>query len=335
MDLNVTAHEKDVSAAKTLSQSGTDPDIKSFALNALPILSIHLEWAKSINGKVNPAAFLTYAYLDGLAEVQLSQLAQQKASNTEVKDFAQRMIDDHTQANKEISQLAKQKGATLPSDVSPTQKATLTEFSKFSGKDFDKLYMDHNVVVHTIDVVNFTQQAAVGKDAEVKAFAAKTLLTLKDHLTLAKNINDKLQASFLLSAYQDGTAEVQLSHLALLKASNADVKAFAQKMIDDHTKANSETTQLAQRQGVTLTTEMPPKLKLAFLVHMKLSDRDFDKAFMATNIALHEKDVREFKEQSQSATNADTRSFAANTLPTLMAHLEEARFIANKLIFSQ
>jgi len=135
----------------------------------------------------NDTTFVTKAARGGMAEVELGKLATEKASNDEVKKFGQRMVDDHGKANDELKALAQQKNMTVPSDLSAKDKALRDRLSKLSGAAFDRAYMHAMVTDHRADVNEFRVQSQSGKDAEVKAFAAKTLPTLEEHLRMAQD----------------------------------------------------------------------------------------------------------------------------------------------------
>jgi putative membrane protein len=132
-------------------------------------------------------AFVTEAARGGLAEVELGQLASEKASSDQVKQFGQRMVQDHTKANNELKSLAQSKNINLPADLDATSKATRDRLSKLSGPAFDRAYMQDMVTDHRKDVSDFRKESQSGKDAEVKAWAAKTLPTLEEHLKLAED----------------------------------------------------------------------------------------------------------------------------------------------------
>jgi putative membrane protein len=131
--------------------------------------------------------FVTKAAKGGLAEVQLGQLAADKASSDQVKQFGQRMVTDHSKANDELKSLAQQKNITLPTDVDAQDKATHDRLAKLSGAAFDRAYMQHMLADHRKDVNEFKRESTTGKDPEVKAWAGKTLPTLEEHLKLAQD----------------------------------------------------------------------------------------------------------------------------------------------------
>lgn len=135
------------------------------------------------------AHFVTEAAVGGMAEVELGKLATDKASKDEVKKFGQRMVDDHGKANDELKSLAQSKQITLPTTLDAKHKATVDRLSKLSGDAFDRAYVQEMLKDHQKDVSEFRTESKSGKDAEVKAWAAKTLPTLEEHLKLVQDIN--------------------------------------------------------------------------------------------------------------------------------------------------
>ena len=132
--------------------------------------------------------FATEAAHGGLAEVQLGQLALQKASSPKVKEFAQRMVTDHGKANDELKTLAQSKNITLPAGVDAKAKATHDRLAKLSGPAFERAYMQDMVAGHRKAVAAFKKESTSGKDPEVKAWATKTLPTIEEHLKMAQDI---------------------------------------------------------------------------------------------------------------------------------------------------
>ena len=116
----------------------------------------------------------------------MSKLAMDKAQNAQVKEFAKRLVDDHTKANAELTKLASAKGVTPPAAVDAGHKRKLERMAKKSGTDFDREYMDDMVDDHQKDVREFRSMAKSAKDPDLKAFAAGTLPALEQHLQLAK-----------------------------------------------------------------------------------------------------------------------------------------------------
>ncbi len=143
---------------------------------------------QSANRLSADSSFLTKAAEGGMAEVELGKLAQQRASSQAVKDFGKRMETDHGKANAELKTIATNKSVTVPTSLNAKDQATMDRLSKLNGAEFDRAYMDDMVNDHRMDVAEFQKEADHGSDADVKAFASKTLPTLKDHLKMAEDI---------------------------------------------------------------------------------------------------------------------------------------------------
>jgi putative membrane protein len=148
------------------------------------------------SGKLAPAdrQFIREAAEGGLAEVELGKLATEKAESSDVKQFGQRMVDDHSKANDQLKQVASEKGVTVPDKLSAKDAATKARLEKLSGKAFDRAYMHDMVMDHTKDVSEFRTESKTAKDPDVKNFASQTLPTLRDHLKEAKSIAPKTGA---------------------------------------------------------------------------------------------------------------------------------------------
>jgi putative membrane protein len=130
--------------------------------------------------------FATEAASGGMAEVQMGQLALQKASAPEVKAFAQRMVTDHTQANQELMRLAKSENLALPAQLDAVHKSDVDRLSTMSGAAFDAAYMQHMVQDHQKTVADFQKEAQSGSDPGIKTYAQKYLPIMQQHLQMAQ-----------------------------------------------------------------------------------------------------------------------------------------------------
>ncbi len=124
-----------------------------------------------------------------MAEIQLGQLAEQHAASDEVKKYARRMVDDHTKANEELRDIANKKNVTWPGDLSGKQKAEYDRLSKLSGANFDRAYINYTALDHKGAVAMFEKQADQGTDDDVKEYAQRLLLVLREHLQIAHQIS--------------------------------------------------------------------------------------------------------------------------------------------------
>ena len=133
--------------------------------------------------------FVSKVAQDNLAEVELGRLASQQAHSPAVKEFAQRMINDHGRAGQELTQLARSKGMSLPTTIDATHAALRDRLGELSGADFDRVYMDEMVKDHAADVAEFERQSQRLDDPDARAWAGKTLPTLQAHLAQARSVH--------------------------------------------------------------------------------------------------------------------------------------------------
>ena len=130
---------------------------------------------------------------------------------------------------------------------------------------------------------------------------------------------------FASAAAQGGRAEVELGRLAVERGSNPAVTNFGQRMIEDHTKANSELMAIAKSKSIDLPNDLTFEQKSTIDKLSKLSGAEFDKEYMADMVSDHESDAKEFENQSQNGTDPELKAFAAKTLPLIQRHLQIAR----------
>ncbi len=136
---------------------------------------------------------------------------------------------------------------------------------------------------------------------------------------------------WVTTAGMAGLAEVQMGNLALQNAQNAEVKAFAQRMITDHTKSNEELQQLVTTKGLTLPAQLDGDHKKAVDHLTGLSGAEFDKAYMQHMVADHDKAVAHFTSGSTNAEDVDIKGFATKSLPVLQEHATLAKSLAGKV----
>jgi putative membrane protein len=139
--------------------------------------------------KVDDKKFLKDAALGGMTEVELGKLATQKAARDDVKQFGQRMVDDHTKAGDQLKQVASKGKMPIPDALDSKHQSRIDKLSKLSGETFDKAYLKDQLKDHQTDVKEFSAEAQSGTDPNIKAFAASTLPTLQEHLEMVKNLN--------------------------------------------------------------------------------------------------------------------------------------------------
>lgn len=147
------------------------------------------------NGQASPAdmEFVKDALQGSMAEVQTAQLVLQKSTNDQVKQFAQRMITDHTKLIDQMKPIAQQIGVKIPSGPDKKQKAMMAKLQALSGPDFDKAYVQDMVKDHKMDLSDFKSEIATGQSPAVKNAASQGEPVIQSHLDqiqgIAKNMN--------------------------------------------------------------------------------------------------------------------------------------------------
>lgn len=174
------------------------------------------------------------------------------------------------------------------------------------------------------------------KNISIPRFSAITL-ALCAALTFAFNgmsaNHDSLgaaDAKFVKQEAAAGMAVVKMAGLGAQKAVSADVKAFAERIIADHTKANEELTKLAATKGVELSSVIDPKHAETYQKLEKTDSANFDKEFLAEMTSGHKKCVGNFEEAAKDAKDSDLKMWAQKMLPALKSHLEQAKELASR-----
>lgn len=169
----------------------TYPSLIAFAFAALCSASTLQAAERADTQPVSAEDFVEEASAKGIAEIEVGKLALEKATSQEVKDFAQTMIDDHTQANQKLGTLATQKELAVSDDAELINQAKAMVLKMRGEASFDKAYMNNQVMAHQQTIALF-ERASQSKDNEIAAFAKETLPKLKHHLQMAEEINGNL-----------------------------------------------------------------------------------------------------------------------------------------------
>ena len=126
--------------------------------------------------------FILAAAQGGMTEVKLGELAAQKGTRADVKEFGQMMVKDHTAINDDMKALAAQKGVTLPDSLDAKHQAMVDKMTALTGAEFDAAYIKGMIKDHKMDAKEFKAESAATKDADVKSFVDKSILVVEAHL---------------------------------------------------------------------------------------------------------------------------------------------------------
>jgi len=140
---------------------------------------------------VDDGLFAAAATAGNLAELSLSQLGVQKATDPELKRFSQQMIDEHTRMGQEMRTLMAQKGLRVPEMVDARSQFCAQSLAGLSGEEFDRCYAKAQLVAHMDSAAMFEAEAERGLDPDIRALAARALPKIKSHLETIKPIAEK------------------------------------------------------------------------------------------------------------------------------------------------
>jgi putative membrane protein len=180
---NQKPHKLDNNAAETAETPG-DEKRKNSQTNEEAEKNVTL-----VGSAAQDKDFARQAAEAGLTEVKLGRLAAERGKQPAVREFGEMMIKDHSAANQELKAIADKKGITLPNESNCSEcQPKYDQLVKHKGAEFDKAYMDMMVKGHKEVAEKFSKESSGGADADLKAFAAKTLPIINHHLGMAESL---------------------------------------------------------------------------------------------------------------------------------------------------
>jgi putative membrane protein len=132
--------------------------------------------------------FMMKAAMMDMAEIQTGRLAVAQGASESVRQFGQRMIDDHTRTSQQLMQMASAAGFTPPQTLDSKHQAVAAKLARLSGAEFDRAYMKQMVKDHQEAVSLYQRQSTRGSMPDLRAFASATLPALREHLTMARSM---------------------------------------------------------------------------------------------------------------------------------------------------
>lgn len=331
MSLNVEMLDADVAAALTQAARGSDLEVRYLASNALPRYDVNHGAAIRLENQLNSPVFLVTAHMSNLYEVEAAQLALQKSTNFVVREFAERMASDHGNADAALPALAQAKGITLPPQVTMALRASLDYLATFSGADFDKAYMDRQVIAHMLSVQRASDMADSAQDVDIKALGARLIPGMRAHLAIAQQVAAQLAPTYLYSAAQDATTQIRLAQLSSTMGSNADFLAFSRDLIPDVASGMPAFAALARQRGIVLPVDATAEELAAFGALMQASGNTFDQQAIGSMVTVIGRVMNRENMQSQDMTDAALADLALNSLVVTSAHLNSAMLIQSQL----
>ena len=200
----------------------------------------------SSTASVSDDQFARKAAQGGLAEVELGRLASQKAESPDVKQFAQQMVTDHTQANQQLKQAAP--SMNVPDTLDAEHQALKDKLSSLSGKEFDREYMKAQLKDHQEAISLFRSESDNGQ-GQLKSFAATTLPKIEDHARMARDIASKLGVSDVAGASSAAAGAMSGSAMTNPSSQTGSDTATSTTSAQSSTSSSSSTDQSGTTAG--------------------------------------------------------------------------------------
>lgn len=133
-------------------------------------------------------AFLAAAAQADMTIVHIGKMAQERAETPKLKDFANTLVQDHTNNYQELTELAAKAGAPIPKGIDKQNDRTIDTLGHYKGKNFDHAFLENQAMEHERLVNAFKHEAEHGSNPDIKAYANKALPTIEQHLHDAENL---------------------------------------------------------------------------------------------------------------------------------------------------
>jgi putative membrane protein len=309
---------------------------------------------------VADSAYIREVTSINLAEVRLGQMAEQRASNSAVKDFAKQMVAAHGTAGAQWTSLASQNRLPTSAALNSLQQQSADRLSRLSGADFDRAYMQTMVEDHEQAAGTLQRIGAGAQSAEVRDLAARGLETTQVHLSRAREVASQVGAATAVATtppvsptsptnagagrrtvvgqgdradglYAQTLAyghimQIRLAQLAQRRAKNKEVKKFADQVADDFGKWRNRWTDLASRHGgVKVNPNMGPKHQAKIDRLEKASSGNFDQVYVDIVLENLGNMTRYMEKEGRASSSADIRSAANDELPNMRQKLSAAQ----------
>ncbi|HKG32332.1 MAG TPA: DUF4142 domain-containing protein [Gemmatimonadales bacterium] len=297
--------------------------------------------------------FVREASSANLMEIRLGQLAQSKASNQAVKQFAQRMVADHNNLLNQLTSVASTSGQSFTPTMDSRHQNQIDRLQGLSGAEFDRNYMSLMIKAHQRDVNHFQTQSQSAHSNQVRTLATNSLPVLQQHLSLALQVGGqvgadstgnyaggnggaangdiKADAEFIREVNSDNQMQIQLAQLARERSKNPQVRQFAEQAVTDHNRLQNQWSAMASKSGMTLSKGLGPMHKEKVTNLKKVNDKNFDQAYMITMIQQYSDETSYWQKEGRASQSAQVRQLVNSGLPTLEQNFNEAKRIGRQL----
>ena len=298
-----------------------------------------------------------------LLEVRLGMLAEQRSSNTAVKQFAKQMAFSHSTIERQWTSLAAQNGLLTSVALNSIQQQSVDQLSKLSGADFDRAFMNAMVANHEQDAGTLQRISTSAQSAAVKELAARGLATTQEHLSQARPVasqvgattavatnppvpaggvgarrpNESGQANEADGVYARDMAyghilEIRLARMAQERAKRPQAKQFADRVASEFPKWRERWTDLASKHGgVTVHPDMGPVHRQRITRLQQASGSNFDEVYLHIVVEDLGSTVSALENRGRAARSADVRNAVGEELPFVRENLSAAQRLDRQL----
>jgi putative membrane protein len=390
MTSTIQHHQQDVAEFQSMSSSARSAEARQIATTGLPVVQRHLTMATQVGAQVgvtsdvvayNPSTpttptqnppvgptastgtqsdvnadmpFVRHAGSTNLMEIRLGQVAQTRASNTAVKQFGQRMVDDHTRLQNQLTAVVSNTGVSFVPAMDASHQQLASRIERLSGAEFDRAYMQAMIQGHQNDVNQFQTQSQSARSTQIRNLASGTLPLLQQHLSLAVQVGSQVgadtttvanpnqpgggkgavtsDAEFIRDVGADNTMMVQLAELAQDKAQDREIREYATREARDHERLQNQWTAVVQRNGMaSYKPGMGSNHREKVDLLKKQKGKNFDRVYMTLMIQQHTDEVSYWQKEGRASKSTQVRNLVNNGLPTLQQHLADAERLGRKI----
>ena len=307
---------------------------------------------------VADTAFVREVRTDNLLEIRLGALAAKRSTNPAVKQFAQRMVTDHTTMGNQWTSLATRLRLGTTSALNAGQQQLLSRLSTIPAADFDREYMNYAVQDHQTNISTFQRLGPSAQAPELRQLAASGLPILEQHLTMAQQVANQVGASvattttglpentstaannnqnntnrnnnargdqaYVQELWRGHEMQVQLAQLAQDKARDSKVKDFANNMRKDFQDYLDRWTNLAHKNNITLPNHIG-NLHQDKVDRLKnASGKNVDRVYLDIVKETVGSMVPYYQKEGRDAQSSDVRNLVNQELPVIRQHLDRA-----------
>jgi putative membrane protein len=394
MTAMIQHHQQNVAEFQTMSSSGRSAEARQIASTGLPVLQRHLTMATQVGAQVgvtrdvvayNPTPttpttptqtppvgatpstgtvsditadmpFIRQAGSSNQMEIRLGQVAQSRGSNSAVKQFGQRMVDDHTRLQNQLTAVVTNTGVSYTPTMDSRHQQLASRLERLSGADFDRAYMQAMIQTHQDAVNQFQAQSQSARSTQVRNLASGSLPLLQQHLSLALQVGSQVgadttnvvtnpnqpggaggntvmsDAEFIRDVGADNTMMVQLAELARDEAKDREIREYASREARDHERLQNQWTATVQRNGMaSYKPGMGPRHREKVEQLKNANENNIDRVYMTLMILQHTDEVNYWRKEGRASKSSQVRNMVNSGLPTLEQHLAEAKRLGRKV----